>query len=175
MKENEAFLFVGDMPSFDCLLADVLSLTNEDWLKYGDRKIGSAAANTNTIPLIYDTQHRLNSSIFHENHERFSPYIDEVILAAIKLVGIVKTKQAMLTKLKANTLIPRHRDRGPLTAKTHRIHIPIVTNTECIFSVGDEFKNLEAGQIWIIDNVNRYHSVENKGQQDRVHLIIDAI
>jgi hypothetical protein len=48
-------------------------------------------------------------------------------------------------------------------------------NTKCIFSVGDESKNLDAGQIWIIDNVNRYHSVENKGETDRVHLIIDAI
>lgn len=175
MKENEAFLFVGDMQSFDCLLADVLSLTNEDWLKYMDRKTGAASANTDTIPLVYDTQHRLNSSIFHEHHERFSPYIDEVILAAITHVGIVKTKQAMFTKLKANTLIPRHRDRGPLTAKTHRIHIPIITNTECIFSVGDEYKNLGPGQIWIIDNVNRYHSVENNGENDRIHLIIDAI
>jgi hypothetical protein len=53
--------------------------------------------------------------------------------------------------------------------------VPVITNTECIFSVGDESRNLDAGQIWIIDNVNRYHSVENKGNNDRVHLIIDAI
>jgi aspartyl/asparaginyl beta-hydroxylase (cupin superfamily) len=81
----------------------------------------------------------------------------------------------MLTNLKAGTVIPRHRDRGPITAKTHRIHVPVITNTKCIFSVGDESRNLDAGQIWIIDNVNRYHSVENKGETDRVHLIIDAI
>jgi quercetin dioxygenase-like cupin family protein len=72
-------------------------------------------------------------------------------------------------------VIPRHRDKGPLTAKTHRIHVPVITNSGCIFSVGDESKNLKAGQIWIIDNVNRYHSVENNGDSDRVHLIIDAI
>ena len=93
----------------------------------------------------------------------------------IKNIGQVKVQQAMLTKLNANTVIPRHKDVGPLTVKTHRIHVPVITNTQCIFTVDTESKNLEAGDIWIIDNVGRYHSVENKGQQDRVHLIIDAI
>lgn len=175
MKENEAFLFVGDMPLFDDLLNDVLSITPKDWLKYRDRKTGAASANTDTIPLVYDTKQRLNSGILHQNHERFSKYIDEVVLSIAQQVGEVSVKQAILTKLKANTIIPRHRDKGPLTARTHRIHVPVITNTECIFSIDDESKNLEAGQIWIIDNVGRYHSVENNGTQDRVHLIIDAI
>lgn len=177
MKENEAFLFVGNMPSFDELLRDVLSLTPKDWLKYGERKKrgGAASVNTDTIPLIYDLRHRLNWGVLHETHERFSAYIDEVIIAAVGNIGQVTAKQAILTKLKANTIIPRHRDRGPLTAKTHRIHLPVITNTECVFSVGDESRNLGAGQIWIIDNVNRYHSVQNNGNNDRVHLIIDAI
>jgi hypothetical protein len=81
----------------------------------------------------------------------------------------------MLTRLRAGAVIPRHKDEGPLTAKTHRIHVPVTTNTGCIFSVGEESKNLGVGQIWVIDNVNRYHSVENAGDTDRVHLIIDAI
>ena len=177
MKENNAFLFVGDMPLFHDLLNDVLSLTQKDWSEYRERKRvgGAAAENTDTIPLVYDLKHRLNSGILHKNYERFSTYIDEVVLAAKKNVGEVKIQQAMLTKLKSNTVIPRHKDKGPLTAKTHRIHVPVITNTECIFSVGDECRNLEAGQIWIIDNVDRYHSVANNGTQDRVHLIIDAI
>jgi hypothetical protein len=177
MKENEAFLFIGNMPSFNELLDEVLSITHEDWSKYKERKNagGLAAENTDTIPLVYDTKHRLNSNIVHQNYERFSRYIDETVLYAEKYIGQVKVQQAMLTNLKANTVIPRHKDKGSLTAKTHRIHIPVITNKECIFTVEEESKNLEAGQIWIIDNVGRYHSVENKGQNNRVHLIIDAI
>ena len=177
MKENEAFLYVGEMLLFDGLLKNVLSITQEDWLGYRKRKAagGAAAENTDTIPLMYDLKHRLNSGILHENYERFSTYIDEVVFFTRQHIGEVKVQQAMLTRLKADTVIPRHRDRGPLTAKTHRIHVPVITNTECIFSVGDESKNLPAGQIWVIDNVNRYHSVENRGKNDRVHLIIDAI
>ena len=177
MKENDAFFFIGNMPSFDGLLNEVLSLTQEDWLGYRKRKTagGAAAENTDTIPLVYDLKHRLNSSILHENYERFSAYIDEVVHSVGQHIGEVKVQQAMLTRLKSGTVIPRHRDRGPLTAKTHRIHVPVTTNAECVFSVSDESKNLEAGQIWVIDNVNRYHSVENLGKNDRVHLIIDAI
>jgi len=177
MKENDAFFFVGNMPSFDGLLNEVLFLTQKDWLDYKKRKLagGAAAENTDTIPLVYDLKHRINSRILHKDYERFSAYIDEVIGVVIEKIGEVEVQQAMLTNLRAGIVIPRHRDKGPLTAKTHRIHVPVITNTGCIFSVGDESKNLPAGQIWIIDNVNRYHSVGNNGDSDRVHLIIDAI
>jgi hypothetical protein len=177
MRENQPFLFVGNMPSFDDLLGDVLSMTPRDWFKYKERKNtgGAASYNSDTIPLVYDTKQSLNSNIRHENYERFSTYVNEVILATVEHIGEVKVRQAMLTKLKAHTTIPRHRDRGLLTVKTHRIHVPIITNTKCVFTVGDESKNMAAGQIWIIDNVGRYHSVENNGDCDRVHLIVDAI
>ena len=177
MKENDAFLFIGDMPSFDKLLNKTISLTPEDWKKYKERKAagGAAAEKTDTIPLVYDLKQRLNSEVIHENHEKFKTYIDEIIHVTARRVGEIKVQQAMLTKLNSKAVILRHKDKGPLTAKTHRIHVPIITNTGCIFSVGDESKNLKPGQIWIIDNVNRYHSVENNGNEDRVHLIIDAI
>ena len=175
MKENNAFLFVGKMPSFKDLLDDVSSIPQEEWVRYRDRKVGIAAEKTDTIPLIYDNKHRIESRILHENYKTFSKYLDDVVSNVSPHVGEVKVKQAMLARLKANTVILRHMDKGPITAKTHRIHIPVITNTSCIFSVGDECKNLEAGQIWIIDNVNRYHGVENNGTNDRVHLIVDAI
>ncbi len=165
------------MARFDDLLLEVLSLTEEDWSKYTKRKLygGSAAENTKTIPLIFDLKNRINSGILHENYERFSKYIDGVVIATSAHVGEVVAKQAMLTKLDANTVIPTHRDRGPLTGKTHRIHVPVITNNQCVFTVGDESTNLRVGEIWVIDNTDRYHSVENKGKEDRVHLIIDAI
>ena len=177
MKENEAFSYMGKIPLFENLLESVVSLTQEDWLYYKNRKTagGAAAANTDTIPLVYDLKHLVNSNILHENYERFSTYIDEIIFSARQHIGEVKVQQAMLTRLRAGTVIPRHRDRGPLTAKTHRIHVPVITNAQCIFKVGDESMNLKAGEIWVIDNVNRYHSVENIGNTDRIHLIIDSI
>ena len=176
MKENEAFRYIGDIPLFERLLNDVLSLTLEDWSKYKQRKMTKSVAtiNADTIPLIYDEMHQIESGIMHENYERFSQYIEKVIIMAVDHLGEIKVKQAMLTKLRANTIISRHRDKGPITAKTHRIHVPVITNEECIFTVGDESKNLKPGEIWVIDNVGRYHSVHNSGDKDRIHLIIDA-
>lgn len=177
MKENEAFLFLGKMPLFHELLNEVLLLTDEQWTEYEDRKKtrGAASAKTDTIPLIYDLKHRINSKILHKNYEKFSKYIDQISILAIQHFGKIEPQQAMLTRLTSGSVIPRHRDEGPLTAKTHRIHVPIVTNSECIFSVGSEFKNLKAGEVWVVDNVNKYHGVENKGTVDRIHLIVDAI
>jgi hypothetical protein len=177
MKENEAFLFIGKMPLFDDLLNDVLSITPKDWLKYKERKKsgGVASYNTDTIPLMYDALHRLNSHQIHEAYARFGKYVEEITIAVTEKLGLVVVQQAMLTRLKADAVIPRHKDKGPLTAKTHRIHVPVVTNKDCIFKIEDETKNMQPGEIWLIDNVNRYHSVENKGITDRVHLIVDAV
>lgn len=177
MKESKAFQFIGNMALFENLLNDVNSLTDRDWEKNKERKMngGAAASNTDTIPLMYDLTQRLNSGITHENYAIFEGHIDEIVRTTAKTLGEMVIKQAMLTRLKANTVIPRHRDKGPLTAKTHRIHVPVITSTKCIFKVGDEAKNLKTGEIWVIDNVNRYHSVENTGDTDRIHLIIDAI
>jgi|LakMenEpi03Aug12_release.lakeMendotaPanAssembly.Ray.scaffolds.fasta_scaffold11138_20 hypothetical protein len=182
MKENDAFKFIGDMPSFNELLGDVSSLTPEDWLKYVQRKKigGAAGGNTDTIPLVYDVMQKLNSDVVHEHYRQFSKYLDEVVLATMETIGEVKIQQSILARLRAKTTIPKHKDVGnPLTAKihsqTHRIHVPVITNENCIFTIGDESKNLKPGQIWIVDNVGRHHGVKNSGDEDRVHLIIDAI
>jgi hypothetical protein len=182
MKENKSFQFIGDMQSFDNLLSEVLSLTPEDWLEYLERKKigGAAGGNTDTIPLVYDVNQKLNSDVLHKHYEKFSNYLDEVVLATLDKIGKVKIQQAMLTRLRAHTSIPKHKDVGnPLTAKmhseTHRIHVPIITNENCIFTVDNESKNLKPGEIWIVDNVGKSHSVTNNSSQDRVHLIIDAI
>lgn len=176
MKELEGFRFLGEMPSFDLLLAEVLCLSEEDWTGYKERKKvgGAAASHTDTIPLIYNPMQNTNSLIVHDYKELFSCYLDSVISIVKEHLGEVSVKQAMFTRLAGNTVIGRHKDKGSLTAKTHRIHVPVVTNPQCLFTIEDEVRHLESGQIWLIDNVNRYHSVENKADTDRVHLIIDA-
>jgi len=177
MKESESFKFIGETPSFDSLLTQISLLSEDDWTQYRERRLrgGAAAEQTDTIPLIYDLAQNINSNIIHEKYGIFNPYMDAVMELVSESLGTLSIKQAMLTRLRSGSVIGRHRDRGPLTAKTHRIHVPVITNEQCLFTVDDEVRNLQAGEVWIIDNVGRYHSVENKGQQDRVHLIIDAM
>ena len=171
MKENQPFTYFGQLPNFNSLLNKVLSLNEPQWLSYKQRKTGVAAEKTDTIPLVYDKKIKLNSHITHELYENFK----DDIYTAVNLCDVgTKVEQAMLTRLGSGVEIKRHRDRGIITAATHRIHIPIITNSECIFTVDTESKFLPAGEVWIIDNVDKYHSVSNMGEKSRIHLIIDV-
>ena len=77
-------------------------------------------------------------------------------------------------KLFKKTEIPTHVDWANETLKVaRRIHIPIITNPDCIFIVGDDSINLKEGEIWEVNNDKKKHSVHNNGDEDRVHLLID--
>jgi tetratricopeptide (TPR) repeat protein len=78
----------------------------------------------------------------------------------------------IFAKLLPGGKIPRHADGGYSLMKVHRIHIPIVTNAENIFFVNGEEKNMKVGEVWEINNA-LVHMVENRSDQERIHLIID--
>jgi aspartyl/asparaginyl beta-hydroxylase (cupin superfamily) len=52
--------------------------------------------------------------------------------------------------------------------------LPIITNDEVWFTVGSESINMRPGELYEVNN-RRVHSVENKGAEDRVHLILDFV
>lgn len=54
-----------------------------------------------------------------------------------------------------------------------RLHIPIITNDEVDFRLNGTRVILGEGECWYLRLMDR-HSVENNGQSDRVHLVIDA-
>jgi aspartyl/asparaginyl beta-hydroxylase (cupin superfamily) len=111
----------------------------------------------------------------HKNYDKFFCHLSDLLECIKSDLGHVSVRQAILTRLCSGDEIKRHKDVGPITKQTHRIHVPIVTNEDCIFTIAEESRNLKAGEIWIIDNTDRYHSVANNGNLDRVHLIVDVI
>ena len=70
-------------------------------------------------------------------------------------------------------IIP-HVDLGLGFLFSHRIHIPLVTNQNVIFTVEDERFHLKRGHVYEINN-SKLHSVQNKNDPtyNRVHLIFD--
>ena len=176
MKEQQAFSYLGDITNIGLLVSLVTALSDDDWREYKERKSngGIAGGVTDTIPLIYDEEQRINSNIQHRWFETFRPFIENVVYVAQMKLGPLSINQAMLTRLEKSSHIRRHKDMGPITAKTHRIHVPICTSEKCIFTVGDTSMSLPSGQIWLIDNVGEFHSVSNNGDSPRIHLIIDA-
>lgn len=78
----------------------------------------------------------------------------------------------LLARLRAGGKIDEHVDSGYSLLNVHRIHIPVITNDDTVFSVGGAKTHMRAGEFWEIDN-SQTHAVENNGADDRVHLIVD--
>jgi hypothetical protein len=81
---------------------------------------------------------------------------------------------AQIALLPPGAVIPEHRDAGPTLEVTHRVHVPLVTHADVVFSVEDEHLTLAEGQAYELDNMRR-HAVENQSPIDRIHLIVDYL
>jgi tetratricopeptide (TPR) repeat protein len=80
--------------------------------------------------------------------------------------------RVLLAKLLAGCNIKEHVDTGYSLLAVHRVHIPVITNNDTVFSVGGEQIRMRAGEFWEIDN-SKAHAVTNSGDEDRVHMIVD--
>ena len=79
-----------------------------------------------------------------------------------------------IMKLTAGSRIKEHTDHD-LAAEngTARLHIPIVTNNEVDFRLNGTRVIMNEGECWYL-RLSDPHSVDNKGDLDRVHMVIDA-
>ena len=176
MKETEAFRYIGVFPEFQNLLNKVQSFNDLDWIEYEGRKntMGQASYHTETIPLKYSPKSDGCSAEKHKHYEQFSSDIAKICKIVGESIGQVSEISSMLTRMNPGGLIKPHKDQGLVHRRTHRIHIPIITNSLCSFTVGGISKNLKPGEIWVIDNTNRVHRVDNNGSTHRIHMIVDA-
>ena len=86
--------------------------------------------------------------------------------------GSGSSDNIQLSLLKSNGIISSHCDNGERFEETHRIHLPIITNNQVEFIIGNKSYNFEAGCVVEINN-QKTHSVINRSREDRIHLIID--
>ncbi|HKU17198.1 MAG TPA: aspartyl/asparaginyl beta-hydroxylase domain-containing protein [Steroidobacteraceae bacterium] len=83
-----------------------------------------------------------------------------------------KVLRAMMARLPAGARIGRHRDLHPSFAASHRIHVPLLTNPDVLFVVGDERVPLQEGVAFELNNALP-HEVLNNGESARIHFIFD--
>lgn len=80
-----------------------------------------------------------------------------------------------LLNLAAGSVIHEHRDRGLAYERgVFRLHIPLQTNAAVDFIVDGVRMEMLAGECWYA-NFDLPHSVHNKSNENRVHLVIDCI
>jgi hypothetical protein len=154
----------------------VNSFNNELWDNFNFRqKTFEVHKETKTIPLIFDTDFRLNNPTYLSEYEIFKNEFKLLKNKLTKIYGKGFIIRAILVMLKSNSKIDRHIDSGESLSVCHRVHIPIITNKNVLFEIDNEIKNLKEGEMWEINNSEKIHSVVNNSDTDRIHLIVDWI
>ena len=155
------------------------SLDKLDWEKFMYRQQSYAVhKHTQSVPLIFDNDSIYqkdcrNNPTYHKDFNICKKIFTKLKQKFKKKLGEGFIIRALLVKLKNNSTISPHMDTGLSLSSCNRVHIPIATNHQVIFTVGGESKYLKPGEMWEINNSNKLHSVCNSSNKNRVHLIVD--
>ena len=109
-----------------------------------------------------------------------SDFVDTPFLAACPAIRTALAALACpllavrLMRLGPGSVIREHVDPD-LDAEqgTVRLHLPIVTNPEVDVRLNGRRVVMEAGSLWYL-RLSDPHSVANRGETERVHLVVDA-
>jgi hypothetical protein len=104
--------------------------------------------------------------------EQAIPLMQEIIGRHFPTGGSII--RAMAAKLVAGGKISPHRDSHPSFHYSHRIHVPITTNSRVRFMIEGKPYRFEVGQAYELNN-QKMHSVMNKGTEDRITFIFDYV
>jgi hypothetical protein len=147
-------------------------LKNVDWNYFTWRQKNRRSLEyTETIPLIWDND--FTDYNIWKYYELFEDELGRLKSIITSTHGPGEYITAIFTKLIAGRDIAPHIDVGRTFIENPRLHIPIITNPDCLFTVGNETVNMKEGEIWEINNSGKIHSVHNKGTTDRIHLMVD--
>lgn len=171
--KNFNYKKIGDLDVSS--IRDKIQDLDLDWGAYTYRQTRyQDHSKTKTIPLIWSEE--FNGIQEWEDFKKFSTDLIPIFSFLPQILGDGEIVSAILINLPAGESIGRHRDANPRGNKfnlCHRIHIPIITNKECVFEIEREELNMCEGEVWEISNVKKLHSVRNLGDTDRIHLLLD--
>ena len=129
---------------------------------------------TKVIPLMWSVEGLTREKEYINPKTRFfEKYYNESFFDnLLNLVDGSYVVRIIFTKLLKNERILPHVDAGDNLIKNRRIHIPIKTNQDVKFTVGDETRVIKRGEATQINN-SKVHGVWNHSDEDRIHLIVD--
>jgi Aspartyl/Asparaginyl beta-hydroxylase len=157
------------------LQKDVANLSSANWLlhyqkmhyegKWSAIPLRSIGGKADSIIISPEENPVYNDTIF----------LKECSYISSLLANFKCTLQAVrLLKLNAGATIKEHKDNDLCFEKGEvRFHIPVRTHSDVHFFLDKEEMNLQEGECWYM-NFNLLHSIHNKSNIDRVHLVIDA-
>ena len=167
------FLRLNDCLDVSAIRDRIEEYRAEKWLESERERLFDVHRNTQALQLVHFEDHRYKEpdyrDLYYELREELTPVIDFVAGYYQNNGFIVRL---ILAKLLPGGQIPKHTDAGYSLLNCHRIHLPITTNEDVVFHVGGEEIHMQVGELWEINN-GTVHGVENRGAEDRIHLILD--
>lgn len=169
------YLLLHDSFDIDAIKEKILRMPEAKWLESERERRFDVHRDTQALLAIHFEDHKYTRpdvrELYHELQAELQPLLDHIADFYQDNGFVVRL---IFAKLLAGGKIPRHADGGFSLMNSHRIHIPIVTNEQNVFFVNGEEKNMRTGEIWEINNES-VHMVENRSDEDRIHLIVDWI
>ena len=158
------------------LQADVAAFESADWIAHfnqhyyeGDWSGIALRAVAGAAVALYPDPDATTSFVATPAMAR-APAVQSVLSALA-----CETTSVRFLKLGAGATIRRHRDYDlGLEDGEIRLHLPIHTNPNVEFLLDDQRVELREGELWYL-NFNLHHSVHNRSDADRIHLVIDCV
>jgi hypothetical protein len=171
-------IHVGEVDSSNVKLELLKILEEQDSLPVNNNRSGFATHSKTKshllydFPLDWDGKQSIDSVLVTDN----KTLIDSVnpLISKLEEKYSGNCGRVLLVNLPAGESIPEHKDSGAYLQIVHRNHIPIITNNNVMFGVGDTVINMKENNVYEINN-HKNHYVDNLGPNDRYHLIIDII
>jgi len=101
----------------------------------------------------------------------FGEQVSDAVAETLQHYPGCRAANVMLTVVMPRHNIPPHIDQQP-PYWVGRIHIPLTTNDESRFIVGESAHHMNVGNSYIV-NTEVMHAVENAGSTPRIHLMFD--
>lgn len=167
------FPFVFDTEE---LKTDLEKVMPENWINHYNKK--DYSGDWSSIALMSedgksDNIKAMNNStkdLIYTDALEFCPYIKTILDDLL-----FRKTSVRLLRLAVGAEIKPHKDYClGYEDGCFRIHIPIITNEEVEFILDNERLRMNEGECWYID-ANFTHSVANRGNHDRIHLVIDGV
>jgi hypothetical protein len=80
--------------------------------------------------------------------------------------------RVMLARMAPGGVIKPHVDANPAAKWPHKVHVPLLTNPDVAFRVGERLYHFPEGEAVEVNNLG-IHAVRNDGATDRIHLIFE--
>ena len=107
-------------------------------------------------------------------YAQWKPLVEPVLAQATAPYGYKRGAfpRVMLARMAPGGVIHPHFDTGPAAQWVHKIHVPLQTNDGVVFFQENNPHHFAEGEAVEVNNMG-YHSVQNRGSTDRIHLIFE--